>query len=108
VDAESFVLAGSSTAYFSRSASVRRLFENADRECPAHQQTNPWGHVVYRATRHDGNADLLAHSRHFARRRNGGHRGAIVHERDFRGQLRFMSVPVDARFRTTLRLWALD
>ena len=31
----------------------------------------------------------------------------VVRESDFRGQLRFLNIPVDSRYRVTLRLWSI-
>ncbi|HEX3070239.1 MAG TPA: hypothetical protein VHX14_16855 [Thermoanaerobaculia bacterium] len=69
---------------------------------------NPWGHVLY-AMR--GTTDALQ----FASRIRDTSRQAltagtevpVARERDFRPLLRFMNIPVDPKYRVTLRLWAL-
>jgi hypothetical protein len=70
---------------------------------------NPWGHVLY-AIR--GTADSLTFAsriRDTSRQaQTAGTEVPIVRESDFRSQLRFLNVPVDARYRVTLRLWSLD
>lgn len=75
---------------------------------PLFNNSNPWGHVLY-AMR--GTADSLT----FASRIRDTSRQAltagtevpVVREHDFRNQLRFLNVPVDSRYRVTLRLWSL-
>src|SRR4051812_11444778 len=70
--------------------------------------TSPWGLVLY-AIR--GTSDSL----HFASRirdtsrqaQSAGTEVPVVRERDFRSGLTFMNVPVDARYRVTLRLWSI-
>jgi len=70
---------------------------------------NPWGHVLY-AIR--GTADSLAMAsriRDTSRQsQSAGTEVPVVRERDFRGELRFLNIPVDARYRVTLRLWSLS
>jgi hypothetical protein len=69
---------------------------------------NPWGHVLY-ALR--GTADSLVFAsriRDTSRQsQTAGTEVPVVRERDFRGQLRFLNLPVDPRYRVMLRLWSL-
>jgi len=104
-DKSSFVLAGSSTAYFAirfRAPAV----ENADASA---QLTTTPTHGDMWSTRYAARrerADFASRIRDTSRAaQTAGTEVPIVHERDFRGQLRIIAVPVDARFRTTLRLW---
>jgi hypothetical protein len=69
---------------------------------------NPWGHILY-AIR--GTADSLSFSsriRDTSRQaQTAGTEVPVVRERDFRSRLLFLNVPVDSRYRATLRLWAI-
>jgi hypothetical protein len=105
---ESFLLAGS-PAFFRDplpcSGCSTRLSANAQLA----NNANPWGHVLYALRGTTSTVDVSSRIRDTSRQAlTAGTEVPVVHERDFRGQIRFPNVPVDARFRTTLRLWALD
>ncbi len=69
---------------------------------------NPWGHVLY-ALRGTADAlDLDSRIRDTSRAaQTAGTEVPVVRERDFRGEIRFLNVPVDSRYRTMLRVWSL-
>jgi hypothetical protein len=69
---------------------------------------NPWGHVLYAMRGTTGMLDLDSRIRDTSRAaQTAGAEVPIVRERDFRGEIRFLNVPVDARYRTMLRVWSL-
>lgn len=70
--------------------------------------SNPWGHVLY-AMRGTADALVFASRIHDTSRQaqTAGTEVPVVHERDFRGQLSFLNVPSDRRYRVTLRVWSL-
>ncbi|MEA2163844.1 MAG: hypothetical protein QOK37_1971 [Thermoanaerobaculia bacterium] len=69
---------------------------------------NPWGHVLYAMRGTSGNLDLASRIRDSSRQAlTAGTEVRVARERDFRSRLRFMNIPVDARYRVTLRLWSL-
>jgi len=68
----------------------------------------PWGHVLYAIRGTAASLDLASRIRDTSRQaQTAGTEVPVVRERDFRGQLRFLNLPVDARYRVTLRLWSL-
>ncbi|HEV7574140.1 MAG TPA: hypothetical protein VGQ21_21800 [Thermoanaerobaculia bacterium] len=69
----------------------------------------PWGHVLYPLRGTTSFFDLASRIRDTSRQsQTAGTEVPVVRERDFRSQLRFMNLPVDARYRVTLRLWSLS
>jgi len=69
---------------------------------------NPWGHVLYAMRGTTGLLTFASRIRDTSRQtQTAGTEVPIVRERDFRGQLHFLNVPSDARYRATLRLWSL-
>jgi hypothetical protein len=69
---------------------------------------NPWGHVLYAVRGTTGMLDLNSRIRDTSRAgQTAGTEVPIVRERDFRGEIRFLNVPVDARYRAMLRVWSL-
>lgn len=77
----------------------RRLINNS----------NPWGYVLYAMRGTADSLDFASRIRDTSRQaQTAGTEVPIARERDFRGQLRLMNIPVDARYRTTLRLWSLS
>jgi hypothetical protein len=69
---------------------------------------NPWGHVLYALRGTTSALDFGSRIRDTSRQaQTAGTEVPVVREGDFRGQLRFLNVPADARYRVTLRLWAL-
>jgi hypothetical protein len=67
---------------------------------------NPWGHLLYAMRGTTGSADFASRVRDNSRQTlTAGTEVPVVRERDFRGQLRFLNVPVDSRYRVMLRLW---
>lgn len=105
---ESFVLAEGSVAYFRDplpcAACSRTLSANAQLS----NNSNPSGHVLYAMRGTTATVDFTSRIRDTSRAaQTAGTEVPIVHERDFRGQLRFPNIPVDGRSRTTLRLWSL-
>ncbi|HSY51058.1 MAG TPA: hypothetical protein VLC46_19795 [Thermoanaerobaculia bacterium] len=71
--------------------------------------SNPWGHVLYAMRGTTGSLDLASRIRDTSRQgQTAGTEVPVVHGSDFRGQLRFLNVPVDSRYRVTLRLWAFS
>jgi hypothetical protein len=69
---------------------------------------NPWGHVLYALRGTTGALELASRIRDTSRQAiTAGTEVPVVRERDFRGLLRFMNIPVDPKYRITLRLWAL-
>jgi hypothetical protein len=70
---------------------------------------NPWGHVLYAMRGTAGSLDFASRIRDTSRQAlTAGTEVPVAHERDFRSRLRFMNIPVDARYRVTLRLWSLS
>lgn len=68
---------------------------------------NAWGHVLYAMRGTIGNVVMASRIRDTSRQsQTAGTEVPVVRERDFRGQLRFVNVPADSRYRVTLRLWA--
>jgi hypothetical protein len=68
----------------------------------------PWGHVLYAMRGTAASLDLASRIRDTSRQaQTAGTEVPVVRERDFRSQLRFLNLPVDARYRVTLRLWSL-
>jgi hypothetical protein len=69
---------------------------------------NPWGHVLYALRGTTGSLALASRIRDTSRQsQTAGTEVPVVRESDFRGQIRFMNIPVDARYRVMLRLWSL-
>ncbi|HXH92209.1 MAG TPA: hypothetical protein VNN25_11560, partial [Thermoanaerobaculia bacterium] len=69
---------------------------------------NPWGHVLYALRGTTGSLELASRIRDTSRQAiTAGTEVPVVRERDFRALLRFMNIPVDPKYRVTLRLWAL-
>src|SRR5207244_577357 len=69
---------------------------------------NPWGHVLYAIRGTTDSLDFASRIRDTSRQaQTAGTEVPVVRERDFRGQLRFLNVPTDTRYRVTLRLWSL-
>jgi hypothetical protein len=69
---------------------------------------NPWGHVLYALRGTTDSLDFASRIRDTSRQaQTAGTEVPVVRERDFRGQLRFLNVPTDTRYRVTLRLWSL-
>jgi hypothetical protein len=106
---ENFLYANSSAAYFRDplpcagcSASIdigmKQLANNG----------NPWGHLLYAMRGTTGSVDFASRIRDTSRQSStAGTEIPVVRERDFRGQLRFLNVPVESRYRVMLRLWSL-
>jgi hypothetical protein len=105
---ESFVLAEGSVAYFRDPLPCAACSTKLSANAQLSNNSNPWGHVLYAMRGTTGTADFASRIRDTSRAaQTAGTEVPIVHERDFRGQLRFPNIPVDSRFRTTLRLWSL-
>jgi hypothetical protein len=69
--------------------------------------SNPWGHVLYAMRGTTGSLDLASRIRDTSRQsQTAGTEVPVVREHDFRAQLRFLNVPVDSRYRATLRVWS--
>lgn len=106
---ESFIYANGSSAFFrdplpctgcsnSLSIGMKQLINNG----------NPWGHVLYALRGTTGSLALASRIRDTSRQsQTAGTEVPVVRESDFRGQLRFMNIPVDAHYRVMLRLWSL-
>jgi len=106
---DNFVLAGSSAAYFRDPLPCTGCSTKLTANAQLANNGNPWGHVLYALRGTTASSDFSSRIRDTSRQSStAGTEVPVVRERDFRGQLRFVSVPVDARYRTTLRLWALD
>jgi hypothetical protein len=70
---------------------------------------NPWGHVLYAIRGTTDSLSFASRIRDTSRQaQTAGTEVPVVRESDFRGQLRFLNIPVDSRYRVTLRLWSLD
>jgi len=70
---------------------------------------NPWGHVLYALRGTTGSLAFASRIRDTSRQsQTAGTEVPVVRESDFRGELRFLNIPVDARYRVTLRLWSLS
>jgi hypothetical protein len=68
----------------------------------------PWGHVLYALRGTTSALDFASRIRDTSRQsQTAGTEVPVVRESDFRDHLRFMNIPVDARYRVTLRLWSL-
>ena len=106
---ESFIYANGSLAFFRDavpcdgcgtmlSSGSRRLTNNG----------NPWGHVLYVLRGRVPALEFASRIRDTSRQsQTAGTEVPVVHDRDFRSDLRFMNVPADSRYRVTLRLWSL-
>lgn len=69
---------------------------------------NPWGHVLYALRGTIDTLDFASRIRDTSRQTiTAGTEVPVARERDFRARLRFMNIPVDPKYRVTLRLWAL-
>jgi hypothetical protein len=69
---------------------------------------NPWGHVLYALRGTADSLTLASRIRDTSRQsQTAGTEVPVVRERDFRGQLRFLNIPVDPHYRVMLRLWSL-
>ena len=106
---ENFIYANRSAAYFrdplpctdcsyAFGLLARQLFNNG----------NPWGHVLYAMRGTTETLTLASRIRDTSRQsQTAGTEVPVVRESDFRGQLRFLNIPVDPRYRVTLRVWSL-
>jgi hypothetical protein len=69
--------------------------------------SNPWGHVLYAMRGTTGSLDLASRIHDTSRQsQTAGTEVPVIYGRDFRTQLQFLNVPVDSRYRVTLRLWS--
>jgi hypothetical protein len=106
---ESFIYANGSTAFFRDPlpcAGCSTAFSIGSKQL--NTTANPWGHVLYAMRGTTGSLDFASRIHDTSRQaQTAGTEVPVVRERDFRGQLRFMNLPVDARYRATLRLWSL-
>jgi len=69
---------------------------------------NPWGRVLYAIRGTTDSLTLASRIRDTSRQaQTAGTEVPVVRERDFRSRLRFINIPVDARYRVMLRLWAI-
>ena len=106
---ENFLYANSSAAYFRDplpcagcSASIGIGMKQLTND------GNPWGHLLYAMRGTTGSVDFASRVRDNSRQAlTGGTEVPVVREHDFRGQVRFLNVPVDSRYRVMLRLWSL-
>ncbi len=102
---DSFLLAGSSV-YFRDPTPCAPC--QTDTGAKLANDSNPWGRVLYAVRGTTGMLDLDSRIRDTSRAaQTAGTEVPIVRERDFRGEIRFLNVPVDARYRTMLRVWSL-
>ncbi|MDP9361715.1 MAG: hypothetical protein M3P29_09710 [Acidobacteriota bacterium] len=70
--------------------------------------SNPWGHVLYAMRDTTGALDFASRIRDTSRQaQTAGTEVPVARERDFRGQLRFVNIPVDSKYRAMLRMWSL-
>jgi len=106
---ESFLYANGSLVYFRDPPpcdGCGNLLTIGSRQLNAN--SNPWGHVLYCLR---GRVPVLAFAsriRDTSRQsQSAGTEVPVVREGDFRGDLRFMNVPLDRRYRVNLRLWSL-
>jgi hypothetical protein len=69
---------------------------------------NPWGHVLYALRGTADTLSLASRIRDTSRQsQSAGTEVPVVRERDFRGELHFLNIPVDPRYRISLRLWSM-
>jgi hypothetical protein len=69
---------------------------------------NLWGHVLYAMRGTTSSLDFGSRIRDTSRQaQTAGTEVRVARERDFRGQLRFLNVPGDSRYRVMVRLWSL-
>ncbi len=69
--------------------------------------SNPWGHVLYAMRGTTGSLSLASRIHDTSRQsQTAGTEVPVIYGRDFRTQLQFLNVPVDSRYRVTLRLWS--
>jgi hypothetical protein len=69
---------------------------------------NPWGNVLYAIRGTADSLDAASRIRDTTRQaETAGTEVPVVRERDFRGRLSFINVPVNSRYRVMLRLWAI-
>jgi hypothetical protein len=106
---ESFISANSSATYFRDPlpcAGCSSTFSIGTSQLA--NNGNPWGHVLYALRGTAGSLDLASRIRDTSRQAlTAGTEVRVARERDFRSRLRFMNIPVDARYRVSLRLWSL-
>ena len=106
---ESFIYANGSPAFFRDPLPCAGC--SSTLSSGTKQLTNdglPWGHVLYAMRGTTASLDFASRIRDTSRQaQTAGTEVPVVRERDFRGQLRFLNLPIDARYRVTLRLWSL-
>ena len=105
---QSFILAGSSRAFFRDPLPCTGCSAVLSASAQLNNDGNPWGRLLYAIRGTTETVDYSSRIHDISRQSSTvGAEVPIVRERDFRGQLRFVNVPVDGRFRTTLRMWSL-
>jgi hypothetical protein len=106
---ENFILAGRSPAFFRDPLPCSGCSTALSADVQLFTDDNPWGHLLYAMRGTTGTVDFASRIRDISKvsSATSGTEVPIVRERDFRGQLRFVGVQADGRFRTSLRMWSL-
>jgi hypothetical protein len=106
---ENFILAGNTHAFFRDPLPCSGCSTVLSADAQLFTDDNPWGHLLYAMRGTTGTVDFASRIRDISRVSSviSGTEVPIVRERDFRGQLRFVDVQADGRFRTSLRMWSL-
>jgi hypothetical protein len=106
---ENFMLAGRSPSFFRDPLPCSGCSTVLNADVQLFNDENPWGHLLYAMRGTTGTVDFASRIRDTSKQSSAisGTEVPIVREGDFRGQLRFVDVQVDGRFRTTLRMWSL-
>ncbi len=106
---ENFILAGSTSAFFRDPLPCSGCSTALSADVQLFTDDNPWGHLLYAMRGTTATVDFASRVRDISKvsSATSGTEVPIVREHDFRGQLRFVGVQADGRYRTTLRMWSL-
>ncbi|HEX7679658.1 MAG TPA: hypothetical protein VF713_16115 [Thermoanaerobaculia bacterium] len=106
---ENFILAGRTHAFFRDPLPCSGCSTVLGADVQLFTDDNAWGHLLYAMRGTTGTVDFASRIRDISKvsSATSGTEVPIVRERDFRGQLRFVGIQVDGRYRTSLRMWSL-
>jgi hypothetical protein len=107
---ENFMLAGGAPAFFRDPLPCSGCTTVLSADAQLFNDDDPWGHVLYAMRGTTDTVDFASRIRDSSKNLLSAASGTevpIVREGDFRGQLRYVDVPVDGRFRASLRMWSL-
>jgi hypothetical protein len=106
---ENFILAGRTRAFFRDPLPCSGCSTALSADVQLFTDDNAWGHLLYAMRGTTGTVDFASRVRDISKvsSATSGTELPIVREHDFRGQLRFVGIQADGRYRTTLRMWSL-